>query len=200
MSSFSLLAPLGLIGLITVPIIVLLYMRTTTPTERSIPSTRFWVGAETAPTDKQRFRMPPLSLLLLVHLLIAALITFALAQPASASLFNRFAGRADPRHLILIVDGSTSMGSAVDPLGSVGRTHYDLAKASARERLADLTEGDSATVLLIGTHTSTYQASDPAELNNLLDVLDSRPLPGGQADFNAAHTIMSRPGRAWCAR
>ena len=59
MSGLSLLAPLGLAALVAVPVIVLLYMRTTTPTERRVPSTRFWLGAQTTPTENRRFRLPP---------------------------------------------------------------------------------------------------------------------------------------------
>jgi hypothetical protein len=184
MSGLTLLAPLGLVGLIAIPVIVLLYMRTTTPDERSVPSTRFWQGAESPPTDHHRFRFPPLSVLMLMHLMLAALLAFALAQPASASILSRFAGRADPHHLILIIDGSTSMGAATDPLGSVGRSHFDLARARASSLLGDLQEGDSATILLIGTHTSTWQASDLAEIAELTDTVGALALPGGEADLN----------------
>src|SRR5688572_15370450 len=107
MSGLSLLAPLGLAALVAVPIIVLLYMRTTTPTDRRVPSTRFWLGAQTPPTQNRHLRLPPITPLFILHFLIATLIAFALAEPASAHLLSRFGSRTQPQHLIVIMDGST---------------------------------------------------------------------------------------------
>src|SRR5680860_1330213 len=128
MSGLSLLAPLGLIGLFAIPVIVILYMRTTTPTEQRIPSTRFWMSSQTSPSETRRFRLPPITPLFLLHLLTALLIAMALARPASAELFAQFGSRTDPHHVILVVDGSTSMLAYTDELGPAGRTRFDLAR------------------------------------------------------------------------
>src|SRR4029079_4163316 len=109
MSGLSLLAPLGLLALLGVPLVILLYMRTTTPAARKIPSTRFWLQAVTPPSDTRRFRPPPITPLFLIHLLVAVLLAIALARPASASFLSDFGSRTQPKHLVLIVDGSTSM-------------------------------------------------------------------------------------------
>jgi hypothetical protein len=186
MSGLSLLAPLGLAALIAVPLIVLLYMRTTTPTERRIPSTRFWLGAQTTPTENRRFRLPPITPLFILHLLIATLIALALAEPASAHLLSRFGSRTQPKHVILIVDGSTSMQAAVDPLGVAGRTHFDLARQVVHDRLSELGNGDVASVLVLGTHTTTFEASGAVDIDRLRGQLDQLKAPGGRADFNAA--------------
>lgn len=186
MSGLSLLAPLGLAALVAVPIIVLLYMRTTTPTDRRVPSTRFWLGAQTTPTENRRFRLPPITPLFILHLLIAALIAFALAEPASAHILSRFGSRTQPKHLILIVDGSTSMQAAVDKLGVAGRTRFDLARNDVHDRLSGLGNGDVVSVLILGTHTTTYEASGAVEIDQLRGQLDHLKSPGGRADFNAA--------------
>ena len=186
MSGLSLLAPLGLAALVAVPVIVLLYMRTTTPTERRVPSTRFWLGAQTTPTENRRFRLPPITPLFILHLLIAALIAFALAEPASAHVLSRFGSRTQPKHLILIVDGSTSMQAAVDKLGVAGRTRFDLARNDVHDRLSSLGNGDVVSVLILGTHTTTYEASGAVEIDQLRGQLDRLKAPGGRADFNAA--------------
>ena len=186
MSGLSLLAPLGLAALVAVPIIVLLYMRTTTPTDRRVPSTRFWLGAQTTPTENRRFRLPPITPLFILHLLIAALIAFALAEPASAHILSRFGSRTQPKHLILIVDGSTSMQAAVDKLGVAGRTRFDLARNDVHGRLSGLGNGDVVSVLILGTHTTTYEASGAVEIDQLRGQLDHLKPPGGRADFNAA--------------
>src|SRR6188508_3324575 len=110
----SLLAPLGLLALIGVPLVVLLYMRTTTPGARRMPSTRFWTQAVTPPSDTRRFRPPPVTPLFLIHLLVALLLAVALARPASASFLSDFGSRTQPKHMILVVDGSTSMSASID--------------------------------------------------------------------------------------
>ena len=186
MSGFSIVAPLGLLGLIALPVIVVLYMRTTTPTERKVPSTRFWLTAQTSPSETRRFRLPPITPLFLLHLLTALLITLALARPASAEVLSRFGSRTEPKHVILVVDGSTSMLAYADELGPAGRTRFELAKQKVRERLGDLHNGDVATVLVLGTRTMTFQASDAIDIGNLRDQIDSLPLPGGRANLNDA--------------
>jgi len=161
-------------------------MRTTTPTDRRVPSTRFWLGAQTTPTENRRFRLPPITPLFILHMLIAALIAFALAEPASAHILSRFGSRTQPKHLILIVDGSTSMQSAVDKLGVAGRTRFDLARNDVHDRLSGLGNGDVVSVLILGTHTTTYEASGAVEIDQLRGQLDHLKPPGGRADFNAA--------------
>jgi Ca-activated chloride channel family protein len=185
-SNLSLLAPLGLAALIALPVIVLLYMRTTTPTEQRVPSTRFWLGAQTVPTENRRLRLPPITPLFLLHLLIAALIAFALAEPASAQLLSRFGSRTQPQHLILILDGSTSMQAAIDQLGVPGRTRFDLAKQVAGDHLDGLGTGDVVSVLVLGTHTTTFEATGAVDIDRLRGQVGRLRAPGGRADFNAA--------------
>lgn len=186
MSGFSLLAPLGLAALISLPFIIVLYMRTTTPSDRRVPSTRFWLRAQTPPTEHRRLRPPPITPLFVLHLLIAGLIAIALAEPASAQLLSRFGSRTQPQHLIVILDGSTSMQAAVDPLGVAGRTKFDLALQQTRDHLAGLGNGDVVSLLVLGTHTSTFEASGAVDIDALRQRLGGLQAPGGRADFNAA--------------
>jgi hypothetical protein len=88
--------------------------------------------------------------------------------------------------VILIVDGSTSMQAAVDPLGVAGRTHFDLARQVVHDRLSELGNGDVASVLVLGTHTTTFEASGAVDIDRLRGELDRLKPPGGRADFNAA--------------
>jgi len=186
MSLVSLLNPLGLLALIGVPIIILLYMRTTTPTRRTLPSIRFWMALQSTPVETRRFRLPPLTLLLLLHLLIAAAIAFALARPTTERVLAGFGTNTDPLHLVLVLDGSTSMQAFADSLGPAGRTRFDLAVAAARDQMSVLDGGDSLTVLLVGTHTTTFVASDEVGISDISGRLDRVEAPGGRADLNAA--------------
>lgn len=185
----SFLLPLGLAALVAVPIVVLLHMRHTTPTVRPVPTLRFWLAAEPERTERTRFRRPPLSLLLILHLLIAAALALALARPVTARALDALGLgmlgglRTEPQHLILLLDGSTSM-SATDTAD--GRTRFEVARARALDRLAGLREGDVATVVLLGTHVATLGATDTASRGALRERLGVLPLPGGRADLDAA--------------
>ncbi len=186
MSGLSFLAPVGLIALIGVPLIVLLYMRTTTPGTRKVPATRFWMQAVTPPSDTRRFRPPPITPLFLIHLAVAVLLAVALARPASASFLSDFGSRTQPKHLILVVDGSTSMSAIVDTVRSPTLTRFQVARERIDAQLGDLQNGDIVTVLLLGTQIQTFQASDTVGIADLNETLQDIALPGGRADFNAA--------------
>lgn len=191
MSGLTLLAPLGLGALITLPAIVLFHMRHTTPPVRPVPTLRFWLAAEPERTEQTRFRRPPLSLLLVLQLLIATAIAASLARPATTAAFGALDGlgwhlQTDPRHLILLLDGSTSM-SATDTAS--GQTRFNVARSRALDRLSDLREGDVATVLVLGTRTVTLQGTDSGAFARLRDRVGSLDPPGGRADLDAALTL-----------
>ena len=188
MSGLSLLAPIGLIALIGLPLIVLFHMRNPTPVSREVPTLRFWRLAMREESQSERFRRPPVSLLFLLHLLLVALIAFALARPATSRALGGFGARFEPRHVIILLDGSTSM-SAIGPPGAT--TRFETARTVASKRFSDHQEGDVATLVLMGTHTSTYEATDSAGLKALTDQLRDMKLPGGRADLNAALKLSS---------
>lgn len=185
----SFLLPLGLAALVALPIVVLLHMRHTTPLVRPVPTLRFWLAAQPERTEQTRFRRPPPSLLLLLHLLIALALALALARPATARALDALgldglAGlRTEPRHLILLLDGSTSMTAADTPSG---RPRFEEAREAALARLSDVREGDVATVVLLGTRVATLGATDAGSLGLLRERLAALPLPGGRADLDAA--------------
>jgi len=181
----NLLAPLGLAALAAIPIIVLFHMRHTTPPRRPAPSLRFWEAARPMPADERRFRRPPLSLPLLLQIAAVALLAFALARPATAGPLAALAPglHAEPRHLLILLDGSTSMSAVAGP---ADLSRWDAARAEAETRLAALREGDVATVILMGSRSLTFTATDNASLISLRERLATLPQPGGRADLDAA--------------
>ena len=181
----SLLAPLSLLALIGVPLIVLFHMRHTTPPRLYVGSLRFWQAADPRPADERRFRRPPLTLPLLLQILAVALLAFALARPATASQIAAIAPglHGEPQHLLLLLDGSTSM--AATPPGAA-QSRWESARQEALARLAPLREGDVVTFMLLGAHPLTETASSNAGLVSLRQRLTSLPLPGGRADLDAA--------------
>jgi hypothetical protein len=101
----GLLAPLALIGLLSVPIIVTFYMLRLRRPERAVSSTYLWqqlVRDVEANAPWQRLRR---SLLLLLQLILAVIFAFLVARPFT----EHPAGLA--RDLIVVIDASASMSS-----------------------------------------------------------------------------------------
>jgi Ca-activated chloride channel homolog len=186
----NLLTPLGMAALVAIPIIILFHMRHTTPTRRPVPSLRFWEAANPRPADARRFRRPPLSLPLLLQIAAAALLAVALARPATAAQLATLAPglHAEPRHLILLLDGSTSMSATP---GDASLSRWEAARLEALHRLAPLRQGDVATVILMGTRPVTLTATDDASLIALRERLAVVAQPGGRADLDAALALAS---------
>jgi len=183
------LLPIGLAALVSIPLVLLLHMRNTTPHPRRVPTLRFWLAAAPERTEQTRFRRPPLTLLLLLHLLIASALGLALARPvAGAALaalgWDRLGvARTEPQHLILLLDSSTSMAAVDTPSG---RSRFEEAREEVGERLAELRQGDVATVVLLGTRVSTFGATDVGSFGLLRQRMAGLPLAGGRADLDAA--------------
>ena len=178
----QILAPLGLAALIGIPLVVLLHMRRTTPRELPVPTLRFWLMAVREEAERTRWRRPPITPLLLLHLLIVAALGFGLTRPATSEVFAGLAARSELRHTILLIDGSTSM-AATD---AADGTRFTAAKDAAVAELDDLREGDVASVLLLGTSLTTFAASDAGGFARLREQLAGLDQPGGRADLDAA--------------
>jgi hypothetical protein len=183
MSGLQFLAPIGLLALIGIPLVIFFHMRHTTPVEKPVPTLRFWQMVAPAPTDDARFRRPPLSLLLLLQLLAVGALGLALARPAVADAWAGLTQRTEPKHLVILIDGSTSM-TAVDT--DTGEQRFAAAKRLALQRIDDLRDGDVATVMVLGSAVRSFEATDGAGLRALEERLQALPLPGGRADLNSA--------------
>lgn len=180
----SLLLPAGLLALLALPVIVVLHMRHTTPRTRTVPTLRFWLAAQPAPVEEIRWRRPPITLLLVLQLLVAAAVALALAQPVTSRALDALGitSRSGPVHLIVLLDGSTSMTAE----SGTGTTRFETARGIALSRLATLRDGDVATLLLMGTRLTTQGATDAAGLTLLRQRLADLAPAGGRADLNAA--------------
>ena len=181
MSGLALLLPAGLIALISVPLVVLFHMRSPTPKAIPVPAIRFWQVAAPKPTDEPRFQRPPISASMLLHIAAALLLSLALARPVSSLALGVISSSSQPRHLIVMLDGSTSM-LATDG----GETRFDAARKQALDRLGSLHAGDAVTVLLLGQRVTTFSASDTGSLQALEDRLSSIDPPGGITDLTSA--------------
>ena len=181
MSGLALLLPAGLIALISVPLVVLFHMRSPTPKAIPVPAIRFWRVAAPKPTDEPRFQRPPISASMLLHIAAALLLSLALARPVSSLALGVVSSSSQPRHLIVMLDGSTSMMATDD-----GQTRFDAARKQAINRLGSIHAGDAVTVLLLGQRVATFSASDTGSLQALKERISSIEPPGGITDLTSA--------------
>lgn len=187
----SLLAPAGLFAAISIGLVLLLHIRRQTPPPHSFPTLRFWVAAESTAADRHRLRWPPVTVPLLLQLLLALLVTLALARPAISGAFGALGGRTSPLHSIVLVDGSTSMLARND---GDQRTRWETARQDAIEIVDDWQSGDVTTIVLIGTTLETRSASNREQRDELRDWLRATRIPGGIADLNETFRLARNLG------
>lgn len=128
------LAPIAALGLLAIPTIILIHYLRGSRRRLRVPSVELWEGLAPGLTARNRVRRPPLSLLLLLQVLIAAGIGLALMRPAE---------EGDPiRHLGIVIDASASM-QATD----VGQSRFEAARQLALTRVRSLAPTDQVTLV-----------------------------------------------------
>jgi hypothetical protein len=152
------LTPLGLLGLLSLPVIYLIHLLRGTRRRHVVPATFLWADLPVAPSGYSRRRLPPITLLLLLQLLAAALASLALARPALSS--------APARHLALVVDASASM-QATD----VAPSRFAAAIAAASGDLAQLAPTDRVSVIRAGPAPSLVSTGAPTSARLALNAL-----------------------------
>ncbi|MGQ9925655.1 MAG: vWA domain-containing protein [Chloroflexaceae bacterium] len=174
----SLLAPLGLLALLTLPVIVILHMLRERRQRVIVPSLLLWQLLPQSHAARQRRRLS-ITLLLLLHLLAAALLALALARPQ----WNLI-GFGGQRHLALVIDTSISMAA---PAPGSGGNRLDAARVRAQSLLG-AAGGGSATLIAAGPQAWVID-SDAASSPRLVAAL-ARLRPGGVgSDLAGALTL-----------
>ena len=155
------LYPIGLLGLIGIPILIIVYLIKNRYTEQTIASTFLWRLSE-------RFlkRRNPLSKItgiisLVLQLLLVAALSLAVAHPIIV-----LPGAA--HEYCFILDGSASMNMEVD-----GKARFDLAKEEILKVVDDAKEGSTYTVVLVGGTTEVIleKADDKSRIADRLSTL-----------------------------
>jgi hypothetical protein len=172
------LLPLGLLALLTLPIILLLHLLRERRRRVAVPSLLLWQNLPRKP-EGERIRRLPLTFLLLLHLLVAALIGLALGWP---QLIGALGGAA--RQTAIIIDTSTSMAARA---GS--STRFALARERARAALNGLESGDRAILIAAGPTARVVASASAADVAVLLDALEQLRPGGTGADIDGALTL-----------
>ncbi len=174
--SVSFTTPLALLGLLTLPVIIVLHMLRYRRHVFPVSSLSLWrfLNPQLSGTAPRRI---PLSWLLFIDLLIAALISLALAGP-QLDLAQTI---REGRHLVLILDTSTSM-AAVDERPS----RLETAKGEVRSLVSAGIEQDAVTIIGFNTSANTIGDSRTEGLPILLNRLGEVRAGGAGANLDAA--------------
>ena len=131
------LYPLGLLGLMALPVIVALHLWRERRQRYAVSSLHLWKQVPVEASHSRPTRLP-ITWLLLLDLMIAALLSLAWAQPQFQSNWSP----TPARQVVIVIDVSTSMRAR-----SGVTTRFDQAKSAAATLLSGLGPGDSATVV-----------------------------------------------------
>jgi Ca-activated chloride channel homolog len=172
------LVPLGLLALLTLPIILLLHLLRERRRRVTVPSLLHWQNLPRK-NEGERIRRLPLTLLLLLHLLVAALIGLALGWPQLAGALGGTA-----RQTAIIIDTSTSMAAR-----DGGSTRFALARERARAALSGLESGDRAILIAAGPTARVVASASAADVAVLLEALEQLRPGGTGADIDGALTL-----------
>ncbi|WP_322823087.1 VWA domain-containing protein [Chloroflexus sp.] len=174
----TLLAPLGLLALLALPVIVILHLIQSRRRRVEVPSLLLWQQLPLQPIARRRRRLR-LTLLLFLHLLAAFLIGMALAQPHIT-----WPWLSSPRNLAIIIDTSTSMALVED-----GGSRLDQARQKATTLIGQMRGSDQVILISAGPQARLIDRGQVADRERLLAALAALRIEGAGSDVTGALTI-----------
>ena len=137
---------------------------------------------ELDPSAKRKIRLEEL-LLMLVRIGLVAMVAIALARPWIGSQWLGGFVSTQPRDVVLIIDGSYSMGW--DGLGN-GKTPHSRSMQLAREFLGDLLPGDSIQIIDAREQPQSVLPDATRDSYRAKEALNDLAAPSGSANLAAA--------------
>ncbi len=159
------LYPLGLLGLIGIPILILIYIIKSKFTEQTIASTYLWELSERFLKRKKRVSRLTGIISLILQILAVTIISLAIAHPI-ITVPN------SAQEYTFILDASGSMH--MDAEGGK-QTRFEKAKTAIKDRINDAVDGSTYTLVSVGdTTTIIYEKlSDKDQAKLLLSELEA---------------------------
>ena len=166
----SFLYPLGLLGLIGIPILILVYIIKSKYTEQTVASTYLWTLSERF--IKRKRRPSPLAgiISLILQMIAVTLISMAIAHPVITIPDSA-------KEYCFILDGSGSMHMNAGITSEEGQTapitRFDAAKSAIRQRIDEAMDGSLFTLVYVGDTTGILyeRTADKEQAILLLDEL-----------------------------
>lgn len=166
----TLLLPLALLGLISIPIILVLHLLRNRREQLTISSLRLWRDLQQQ-RQGSRPRQIPLSLMLLLQLIAAIALTLGLARPALSFLLDQ------PQQTIFILDTSTSMAATDVPAlpetpGQPAR-RFDVARQAIKDYVQAMGQGDTVAVISLSPRPEILLTGNAEQKASALTALDN---------------------------
>ena len=136
------LYPLGLLGLIGIPVIIIIYILKNKFIEQIIPTTYIWTLSEKFLKRRNPFAKLAGIISLILQLLLVAVISFAIALPV-------FVLPGEARHYAFVIDGSGSMITE-----SEGKSRFEKGKDEIISLIESATDGSTYTLVYVADETS----------------------------------------------
>lgn len=154
----SFLYPLGLLGLIAIPVLIIIYIIKNKYTEQIITSTYLWTLSEKFLKRKNPINRLTGIISLILQILAVILISFAIAHPV-------FVLPAAANDFCFVLDGSGSMNITRD-----GKTRFDYGKDEIISVINSSADGSTYTLIYSGETTQVI-FENIAEKNRALSLL-----------------------------
>ena len=190
----SFLYPLGLLGLIGIPILIFIYIIKNKYTEQTVSSTFLWTLSERFLKRKKRVSRLAGIVSLILQILAVALISLLIARPIIT-----VPGSANDYCFVLDGSGSMHTEQAVaDGTGTEPVTRFEAGKQAIAKMVNDAVEGSTFTLVYAGDATEVIceKTDDKAQVALLLadltpaygtvDLTEAVSLLQGYFDTNAA--------------
>ncbi len=149
--------PIGLVGLVMVPILILIYLLKKRTHEKTVSSTFMW--KQTLKYMKRKFPFNfPLSFLLVLQILTVVIVSLILADP--------YVPAWETGETIVVVDGSASMMTEVD-----GVSRFDRVKREVHELSLGVDQNHRVTVIFAGEEAEQviFRSDQQLEITGCLD-------------------------------
>lgn len=175
--NFSFTYPLGLLGLIGIPILIIIYIIKNKYTEQTVSTTYIWRLSEKFLKKKKKLPKIAGIISLILQLLSVAAISLIIAKPV-------FVYHNSANEYCFVLDGSGSMSATKDD-----KTRFDLGKDKIKELIKGSMNGSTYT-LIYATDTSTDKVFELiSDKDEAIERLDSLTVSYSSEDMDEAMNI-----------
>lgn len=156
--------PLGLLGLIGIPILILIYIIKSKYTEQTVSATYLWTLSERFLKKKRKDNKITGIISLILQILAIAIISLTIAHPV-------FIVHDSAYEYCFVLDSSGSMSMELDN----GKSRFDVGKDKIKEIIEDSGNGSIYTLICVDNNTTTVfeRETDKDDALLLLDELQS---------------------------
>lgn len=166
------LYPLGLLGLIGIPILIIIYIIKNKYTEQTVSSTYLWTLSERFLKRKNPINKLAGLISLILQILIVLFLSFGIAHPVFT-----LPGMAQRYTFILDCSGSMRIAQG-------NSTRFQAAKDEITDMVNSAVEGSTYTLICAGDVTTVYEQT--TDKSRIISLVEQAEVGYSQADFSDA--------------